>query len=178
MNNILLDGYENLKEDTKIDIDFKKYFKIKDKIKSIETEIEKFTSYNLNLQRSINNTNVNLSYDISGIQSGEKVTTSANGDSYFEKELIQKISRIELSIEQNKEKIIELIAHKNSLMLKISNINVFIGTLNEEYKNLLLKRYSKDKTLLEIGIETSCSEGNVRKQIIKIKDMYRAYINC
>lgn len=173
-DNMLLEGYDALKDDEVIDIDFKEYYKKKEQIKLIDCEIAKFESYNINLQYSIQN--IELDDNLPNISLGDRITSSASSDSYFEKDMIRKIKKLEKLIEENEKKIFQLSNSRNMLNLKISNMSIFINVLDAELKKLIEKRYISNKTLLEISIEENISEGTIRNKIKKIKNSYKDYI--
>lgn len=172
---ILLDGYNELKSYDKIDVDFTIYFSKKEKIKSIEKQLISIENSNKDLEYSINNITFEIDDSLPSMSAGERVSTSHSTESYIEKKFTTEINKLEKLIESNNKKIFELVHIKNKIMLEISDMNIFIDMMSDFYSDILYKKYVDKKTLLEIGIDLNCSEGTVRKYIKNIKKSYREY---
>lgn len=172
---ILLIGYENLDDCDKIDIDFASYFSKKEKIKSIERQINSLENSNKDLHYSIQHTNFIISDSLPSGGFGERTSGGNTTESYIEKKFVVEIEKLERLIDKNNKKIFELIHSKNKIILEISDMNIFIDMMTDFYGDVIRKKYVEQKTLLEIGIDLNCSEGTVRKHLKKIKKSYRDY---
>lgn len=173
---MLLDGYEEVKNSNKVYVDFKNYFSKKKKINSIERQISQLENSNRDIQYSIQHTTFQVDDTLpsnGGFE--EKTSTSRNIESYIEKKFIDQILSLEKIITKNEKKIFELINIKNILILEITDMSIFIDILGDEYREILDKKFIDGMTLLAIGIELNCSEGCVRKKIEKIKYDYRKF---
>lgn len=173
---ILLNGYDELKNCDKIDLDFTTYFSKKEKIKSIEKQTLFLENSNVNLRHSISHTSFDVDYSLpTGSSTGERVSSGNNTESYIEKKFVNEINNLEKLIDANNKKIFELVHTKNKIMLEISDMNIFIDMMSDFYTDILSKKYIEKKTLLEIGIDLNCSEGTIRKYIKTIKKSYKDY---
>ncbi len=170
-----LEGYTDLKDDERIDLDFKEYFTKLEQLKSIDRQIAEFEIYIRDLQHSIKTSSFGVDDSLPTPKTDDIVSSSRNIQSYIEQKFISQIDELEKQVRQYNRELFRLKSDRNKIILSISNINVFYNMLHSDFKKILTYKFYDNKTLLEIGIENNCSEATIRKKIKKIRKSYNDY---
>lgn len=106
------------------------------------------------IQEDIKNNRVFISPDINGIDySAEKVISSSDGSSYFEKEFVRAVDMLDRELVFKKRKILKLNVRIRQMEEEIEDMKYNISMLSEECKRFVEWKYGTDSKNIEFIAE-------------------------
>lgn len=145
------------------------YFENIAKNEADESEIDLLKKNIEKLEIKIKTTNISLNSDVKSIEFSERVQTSSDGISDFEKNMINLIDKLEREIEKKESRIVDL----ELLIMKRKEDNkkldkFFDSRLKDYYRKLLEYKYRDNNSNIEICEKLNISESKLTKDKKKI----------
>lgn len=134
----------------------------------INESIEILEKHNMELNRRIRETDVNLPTDLKSMNYSNEVQTSRSASSYIESATIRAIEDMEKEVMRNVEKIYELEADKRQTELELLRLEIITRGVDHEGLEILRLRHRQRKTYLQIGMNMHMSQDTARRKHLRI----------
>lgn len=147
-----------------------RYYRDKKEIKMLERKKEDLEDRIDRIEYDLRNTHIYVSSYPSRDGITEKVQTSCLGESYYEKELMNAIGKLEKEQLEKIKKILKINAKIRNLEEFIRHMDYNVGMLNEESKRFIELKYGDGENILTISRKLNIAQATayrMREELVE-----------